>query len=110
MMTRKALIAASAAALLFPIAAVANDSVSDVVVTGDPSVETRSVVVSVADLDLRSDRAVRTADSRVRRAANKLCAGMSGSSLVANQASCVSDAFADARVQLNSRIADARAG
>jgi UrcA family protein len=109
-MHRKTILAAAAAALFIPAAAMAQQVESDLVVTGDRTHEVRSVVVSLRDLDLRADRDVRVADNRLRRAANKVCADMPGSSLAANDARCVTEAFNDARVDLNSAVYAVRAG
>jgi UrcA family protein len=115
-MLKKMIFAASAAALLLPAAASAqlfqsDTADSDVIVTG-PGGETRSVVVPINDLNLRSDRAVKIADRRVRRAAAKVCDESTRHSLYAapDYRRCVTSAFNDARVDLNSAIYAVRAG
>jgi UrcA family protein len=108
-MLKKMLFAAGAATLLFPVSAMAQD---DLVVTGDPTAAARSIVVPIGDLNLRTDKAVRIADARVRSAAARVCGvgRMNGSVIPETASNCYVEAFGDARVDLNSAISSARAG
>ncbi len=109
-MLRKTLMAAAAAALLAPMAASAQSfATDDLTVTGNR--EVRREIVLLRDLDLRNDRDVRKADNRVRRAAARVCSAgrLEGSVVPLQSNSCYIEAFNDARVELNSAIADVRA-
>ncbi len=116
-------IAIGAAVLLLPVVAHAGapsayDDLSvgtgqeDVTVTGQDSGDVRMKAVSLNDLNLRVDRDVRVADNRLRSAAADVCGvGRENGSVIArHESNCYADAFAQARVDLNSRISDVRAG
>ncbi|EQB08569.1 hypothetical protein L288_07675 [Sphingobium quisquiliarum P25] len=103
-MTKKTL-AALAAAMTFalPASALAGDGM-DVIVDGRTGTETRSVIVSLADLDLGSSRDARRADSRINRAAKQVCGWMSGTILQPSREyrACFDDALSGARADLAS--------
>src|SRR3546814_11405111 len=84
-MTRKTLVALTAAiTLALPAAnAFAGINDMDVVVDGRTGMETRSIAVSMADLNLASTHGARMADSPITKAAKKVGGWMSGSSLPA---------------------------
>ena len=84
-MTRKMLVALTAAmTLALPAAnAFAGINDMDVVVDGRTGAETRSIAVSMADLNLSSTHGARMADSRITKAAKKVCGWMNGSILPA---------------------------
>lgn len=120
-MLKKSLIAAGAAALLMPAAAHAQSARAayddytqgygdSLTVTGEAGSDVRQHLVALDDLDLRRDRDVRIAESRVRRAAARVCSvgKMNGSVVREEESGCYADAFSTARVDLNGRIADQR--
>jgi len=81
-MTKKTWVAMSAAmALALPGVASAGSNDMDVIVDGRAGTETRSLAVSVADLNLASTNGMRRADSRVTRAAKQVCGFVNGSVL-----------------------------
>lgn len=106
-MLKTTMMVASAAALLLPMAAAAQGNDTDLTITGDRDM--RSETVSISDLNLRSDRAVRVADSRLRRAAANVCDYSGGDMMRRDYRDCYQDAFSRARVDLNSVIAEVRA-
>ncbi|WP_088182393.1 UrcA family protein [Sphingobium sp. Z007] len=81
-MTKKMWVAMAAAmALALPGVASAGSNDMDVIVDGRAGTETRSLAVSVADLNLASTNGMRRADSRVTRAAKQVCGFVNGSVL-----------------------------
>jgi UrcA family protein len=79
-MTRKTMVALAAAmTFALPASASALSNDMDVIVDGRSGTETRSITVSVADLNLASSRGARVADSRINRAAKEVCGWMNGS-------------------------------
>ncbi|HUD91163.1 UrcA family protein [Sphingobium sp.] len=79
-MTRKTLVALAATiALALPGMASAGSNDMDVVVDGNTGAETRSIAVSVADLNLASTNGMRRADSRLIRASKQVCGFVNGS-------------------------------
>ncbi|WP_176592504.1 UrcA family protein [Sphingobium sp. EM0848] len=112
-MTRKTL-AALAAAMAFALpasTALASINGMDVVVDGRTGLATRSLTVSVADLNLASPHGARLADSRITRAAKQVCGWMNGSILPATPEyrACFGDALDGARTDLNALIQGQRA-
>ncbi len=69
----------AAAALLIPVVAGAHVNDRSLVVSGDYDGESRSITVSMADLDLRRDPALQTAQTRIRHAAEGSVAKIGGS-------------------------------
>ncbi|AOF95618.1 UrcA family protein [Sphingobium sp. SA2] len=81
-MNKKMLVAfAATMALALPTMASAGSNDMDVIVDGHAGTETRSIAVSVADLNLAKSRDMRRADSRVTRAAKQVCGFVNGSIL-----------------------------
>lgn len=81
-MTKKSWMAMAAAMILaLPGVASAGSNDMDVIVDGRAGTETRSLAVSVADLNLASTNGMRRADSRVTRAAKQVCGFVNGSVL-----------------------------
>ena len=116
-MLKPLLAAIGAAALILPVAAQvpaqAQAPLGDLTITGRAADrDSRAAMVSLADLDLRVDRDVRTADSRIRTAAAAVCGvgRMNGSVIQPHESGCYADAFSRARVDLNGIIADQRQG
>jgi UrcA family protein len=111
-MLKKILIASSAAALALPTVAIADQNEPDLVITGQPGVTIRQVVVPIDDLNLRSDTAVKIADARVRKAAKVACGYNIGEGLnpQTGYRQCYNEAFTNARVDLNDAIVEARTG
>src|SRR3546814_5467855 len=74
--------------------------------------ETRSIAVSMADLNLASTHGARMADSRITKAAKKVCGWMSGSILPAtpDYRACFGEALDGARSDLNTLIQAQRQG
>ena len=112
-MINKTLMAAGALALFLPMSVQAQTTAQDLTVTGkagEPELQSR--MVRLGDLDLRQDKDVRVADSRIRRAAANVCGvgRMNGSVIAPQESGCYNDAFSRARVDLNSVIADRREG
>ncbi|MCP1469953.1 UrcA family protein [Sphingobium sp. OAS761] len=112
-MLNRIVIAAGAVALALPMAAPVQAQVDGLTVTARPGApEVRAKLVRLGDLDLRSDRGVRVADARIRRAAEDVCGvgRMNGSVIRAGESRCYADAFGRARVDLNGAISDQRLG
>lgn len=113
-MTRMTLVALAATiALALPTAtAFASNNSMDVIVDGRTGAETRSIAVSVADLNLASSHGARLADSRITRAAKKVCGWMNGSIIPATREyrNCFGDALDDARNDLGTLIQAQRQG
>ncbi|WP_313806411.1 UrcA family protein [Sphingobium sp.] len=113
-MTRKTLAALAATmTLALPTAnAFAGISQMDVVVDGRTGAETRSLTVSVADLNLASTHGARLADSRITKAAKQVCGWMNGSILPATPEyrACFGGALDSARADLNTLIQAQRQG
>ncbi len=81
-MTKKSWMAMAAAmTLALPGVASAGSNDMDVIVDGRAGTETRTLAVSVADLNLASTNGMRRADSRVTRAAKQVCGFVNGSVL-----------------------------
>jgi len=81
-MTKKTWVAIAAViAVALPGVASAGSNDMDVIVDGRAGTETRSLAVSVADLNLASTNGMRRADSRVTRAAKQVCGFVNGSVL-----------------------------
>ena len=112
-MSRK-MVAALAAAmtLALPGMALAGSSNFDVIVDGRTGSETRTLAVSLDDLDLLSTRGYRTADSRIDRAAKKVCGFANGSVLPATRdyRNCYGEALGGARSDLDGIVTAQRAG
>lgn len=109
-MTGKKWVALAAmAAFALPTAALALDKNNDVIIDGNTGAETRTAVVSLADLNLASDKGQRTADSRIDRAAKKVCGFVNGSILpeTRDYRNCYGDALDGAREDLNALVARA---
>ena len=113
-MTRKTLVAL-AATISFAMPAVSafagiNDM--DVVVDGRTGAETRSLTVSMADLNLASTHGARMADSRITKAAKQVCGWMNGSILPAtpDYRACFGEALDGARTDLDTLIQAQRQG
>ncbi len=116
-MLKQTFVAMGAAALILPAMTImpahAQAPTGDLTITGRAADrDTRATMVSVADLDLRVDRDVRKADSRIRTAAASVCGvgRMNGSVIQPHESGCYADAFSRARVDLNGIIADQRQG
>lgn len=110
-MLKKPLTGVALAALLLPIAATARTSTGDVLVTGEYRGEVRSMSVAVSDLDLRHDRAVHRAESRIRYAVKQVCDINRERELYEKRdyKACYDPAMDSARNDLDQRIAIARA-
>ncbi|ETI63283.1 hypothetical protein C100_13325 [Sphingobium sp. C100] len=81
-MTNKTLVALAATmALALPGVASAGSNDMDVIVDGNTGAETRSVAVSLADLNLASASGIRRADYRLIRASKQVCGFVNGSVL-----------------------------
>ncbi len=103
-MTKKTLVAMAAAmALALPGVASAGSNDMDVIVDGRAGTETRSLAVSVADLNLTSTNGMRRADSRVTRAAKQVCGFVNGSVLPVTEdyRNCFGSAIDGARSDLS---------
>jgi UrcA family protein len=103
-MTRKMWVAMAATmALALPGVASAGSNDMDVIVDGRAGTETRSVAVSVADLNLASTHGMRRADSRIVRASKQVCGFVNGSVLPVSDdyRSCFGSAIDGARSDLN---------
>lgn len=104
-MTSKTLVAfAATIALALPGVASAGSNDMDVIVDGRAGTETRSIAVSLADLNLASANGLRRADYRVTRAAKQVCGFVNGSVLpITNDyRSCFGQALDGARSDLSS--------
>jgi UrcA family protein len=103
-MTRKMLVALAATmAVALPTAAAALSTNADVIVDGNTGTETRSVTVSLRDLNLADQRGYRMADYRITKAAKKVCGYMNGSIIpeTRDYRTCFGDALDGARDDLN---------
>lgn len=103
-MTRKTLVALAATmAFALPTMASAGSNNLDVVVDGRTGAETRSIAVSLADLNLASANGMRRADYRLIRASKQVCGYVNGSILpVTNDYRvCYDGAIDGARSDLN---------
>ena len=112
-MIRKRFAALSAVVMCaLPTSAFAGGNGMDVIVDGRTGTETRSVTVSLADLDLASNQDARRADSRINRAAKEVCGWMSGSiqQPTREYRACYGDALDGARADLGSLIQARRQG
>lgn len=107
-------LAALAATMLcaLPTMASAGSNGFDVIVDGRTGAQTRSTAVSVADLNLQSDRGYRTADSRIIRAAKRVCGYVNGSALpeTNDYRTCYGNALTGGRDDLNALAGAARQG
>lgn len=104
-MNKKTLVAfAATLAFALPTMASAGSNDSDVIVDGRTGAMTRTIAVSVADLNLASNTGMRRADSRVTRAAKEVCGWMNGSILPTTDSyrTCFGEALDGARSDLNS--------
>lgn len=103
-MTRKMLVALAATmAVALPTAASALSNNYDVIVDGKTGAETRSMAVSLHDLNLADQRGYRMADYRITKAAKKVCGYMNGSIIpeTRDYRTCFGDALEGARDDLN---------
>ncbi|MES2175622.1 MAG: UrcA family protein [Pseudomonadota bacterium] len=103
-MTKKNWVAMAAAmAMALPGVASAGSNDMDVIVDGRAGTETRSLAVSVADLNLTSTNGMRRADSRVTRAAKQVCGYVNGSVLPVTEdyRNCFGSAIDGARSDLS---------
>lgn len=103
-MTKKMLVAMAATmALALPGVASAGSNDMDVIVDGHAGTETRSLAVSVADLNLTSTNGMRRADSRLVRASKQVCGYVNGSVLPVTDdyRSCFGSAIEGARSDLS---------
>jgi len=93
---------AATMALALPGVASAGSNDMDVVVDGHSGTETRSVAVSLADLNLASNNGLRRADSRLVRASKQVCGWVNGSVLPVTDdyRSCFGSAIDGARSDL----------
>lgn len=104
-MNKKTLVALAATiALALPGMASAGSNDMDVIVDGNTGAETRTVAVSVADLNLASSNDLRRADYRLIRASKQVCGFVSGSVLPVTEdyRNCYGSAIEGARSDLNS--------
>jgi UrcA family protein len=110
-MFKTSLTGVALAALLLPIAAIARTNNSDVLVTAEYRGEVRSMTVALADLDLRQDRAVNRAESRIRYAVKQVCDINSARELYEKRdyQACYDPTMSNARNDLDQRITTARA-
>jgi UrcA family protein len=113
-MTRKTLatLAATIALTLPATTAFAGINQMDVIVDGRTGAETRSIAVSVADLNLTSTHGARMADSRITKAAKQVCGWMNGSILPATPEyrACFGSALDGARSDLDTLAQTQRQG
>ena len=103
-MTRKMLVALVATiAIALPTAASALGTNDSVIVDGNTGAETRSMAVSLRDLNLAEQHDYRMADSRITKAAKKVCGQLNGSVVPATRdyRSCFGNALGGARENLN---------
>ena len=110
-MLKNPLMGAALATLLLPMAATARSGDNDMLVTGEYRGEMRSITVALADLNLRHDRAVDRAASRIRYALKQVCEINSARELYEKRdyKACYDPAMDSARSDLDKRIATARA-
>ncbi len=101
----KTMLVAFAATLAFalPTAASALSTNYDVLVNATAGTETRTIGVSVADLNLASDHGLRVADSRITRAARQVCGYVRGSVIkpTNDYRTCFDAALGDAQQELD---------
>jgi UrcA family protein len=103
-MTRKMLVALAATMVVaLPTAASALSNNYDVIVDGHSGTETRSMTVSLRDLNLADQRGYRMADYRITKAAKTVCGYMSGSIIPATRdyRTCFGQALDEARDDLH---------
>jgi UrcA family protein len=103
-MTKKTLaVLAASMALALPGLANAGNSDMDVIVDGNTGAQTRSVAVSVADLNLAKQGDLRRADYRLIRASKQVCGYVSGSVMPVTDdyRNCYGSAIEGARADLN---------
>nr|MBA4771032.1 UrcA family protein [Sphingobium sp.] len=103
-MTKKTLaVLAASMALALPGLASAGSNDMEVIVDGNTGAQTRSIAVSVADLNLASDSGLRPADYRLVRASKQVCGYVSGSILpvTSDYRTCYGSAIEGARAELN---------
>jgi UrcA family protein len=114
----KTLMIAGAALLFLPMSTMANSAGwagklddSDMVVTGQSGQETRSMRVSLADLDLRQDRGVTRAGYRIRYAAKTVCGADNTRDLyqLGDYRRCYDGAYSGAQRDLSTLVSAARA-
>ena len=110
-MTKKTLVALAATMALAlpamaPTAATAGTNDTEVIVDGATGAMTRSVSVSVADLNLASANGQRRADYRLIRASKQVCGYMNGSVLnnMPDFRQCYDGAIDGARADLNQLV------
>jgi UrcA family protein len=106
-MTRKTLAALAAAmTLALPTSGFAFSNDMNVIVDGRTGTETRSLTVSVSDLNLARAHDARLADSRINRAAKQVCGWLNGSIQQPTRElrACYGAALDDARSDLNTLI------
>ena len=104
-MTNKMLAALAATlALSLPGVASAGSTDMDVIVDGTTGSQTRSMTVSLTDLNLANRSDLRRADYRLIRASKQVCGYMSGSVLPVTEdyRNCYGSAIDSARNDLNS--------
>ena len=112
-MTGKMLAALAATmTLALPVAASAGSNAMTVIVDGHAGTETRSVAVSVADLNLGSSHGLQLADSRITRAAKQACGWLDGSiqQPTREYRACLGTALGDARTDLGNLVQARRQG
>lgn len=103
-MTRKTLVALAAMmALALPGMASAGSNDMNVIVDGNTGAQTRSMSVSVADLNLASNSGMRRADYRLIRASKQVCGYVNGSVMPVTDdyRTCYGSALDGARADLN---------
>lgn len=98
--------------LALPVAASTGGNAMDVIVDGRTGAETRSVMVSLADLNLASNHGLRMADSRITKAAQRVCGWLDGSvqQPTREYRACFGDALGDARTDLSQLVQAQRQG
>lgn len=104
-MTKKTLMALAATMVLaLPAMASAGTNDMDVIVDGNSGATTRTIAVSVADLNLASTSGMRRADSRLIRASKQVCGYVNGSIIPVTDdyRTCYGSAIEGARSDLNS--------
>ncbi|WP_298399900.1 UrcA family protein [Sphingobium sp.] len=103
-MINKTLVALAATfTLALPGAAMAGSNDMDVIVDGNSGATTRTISVSVADLNLASTSGMRRADSRLIRASKQVCGYVNGSIIPVTDdyRTCYGSAIEGARSDLN---------
>lgn len=92
-----------AMAMCVPGIAAAGSNDMDVIVDGTSGAQTRSIAVSVSDLDLASAHDMRRADSRLVRASKSVCGYVDGSIMPSTKGyrQCFGTAIEGARADLN---------